>query len=80
MLSFLEERIEGCYKAGNPAWSALLGSWMVAAEVLRYKHISRAVPERFRCQRSMDTAQNFFWLGAAWVKSRAERPSVSGVN
>ena len=22
----------------------------------------------------------FFWLGAAWVKSRAERPSVSGVN
>ena len=23
---------------------------------------------------------NFFWLGAAWVKSRAERPSVSGVN
>ena len=23
---------------------------------------------------------SFFWLGAAWVKSRAERPSVSGVN
>ena len=23
---------------------------------------------------------NFFWLGAAWVKSRAERPSVSGVS
>ena len=22
----------------------------------------------------------FFWLGAAWVKSGAERPSVSGVN
>ena len=22
----------------------------------------------------------FFWLVAAWVKSRAERPSVSGVN
>ena len=22
----------------------------------------------------------FFWLSAAWVKSRAERPSVSGVN
>ncbi len=22
----------------------------------------------------------FFWLGAAWVKSRAERPSVSGVS
>ena len=22
----------------------------------------------------------FFWLGAAWVKSRVERPSVSGVN
>ena len=22
----------------------------------------------------------FFWLGAAWVKSRAERSSVSGVN
>ena len=24
--------------------------------------------------------QFFFWLGAAWVKSRAERPSVSEVN
>ena len=24
--------------------------------------------------------QKFFWLVAAWVKSRAERPSVSGVN
>ena len=24
--------------------------------------------------------QFFFWLVAAWVKSRAERPSVSGVN
>ena len=23
--------------------------------------------------------KSFFWLGAAWVKSRAERPSVSGV-
>ena len=23
---------------------------------------------------------DFFWLVAAWVKSRAERPSVSGVN
>ena len=23
---------------------------------------------------------DFFWLGAAWVKSRAERPSVSEVN
>ena len=23
---------------------------------------------------------HFFWLVAAWVKSRAERPSVSGVN
>ena len=22
----------------------------------------------------------FFWLGAAWVKSRAERPSVTEVN
>ena len=22
----------------------------------------------------------FFWLGAAWVKSGGERPSVSGVN
>ena len=29
---------------------------------------------------SSDPFQAFFWLGAAWVKSRAERPSVSGVN
>ena len=27
-----------------------------------------------------DVYSFFFWLGAAWVKSRAERPSVSGVN
>ena len=26
------------------------------------------------------TLEIFFWLVAAWVKSRAERPSVSGVN
>ena len=26
------------------------------------------------------TMKIFFWLVAAWVKSRAERPSVSGVN
>ena len=26
------------------------------------------------------TTPFFFWLVAAWVKSRAERPSVSGVN
>ena len=32
---------------------------------------------RFQHERSNAT---FFWLGAAWVKSRAERPSVSGVN
>ena len=31
-------------------------------------------------QRSELATACFFWLGAAWVKSRAERPSVSGVN
>ena len=25
-------------------------------------------------------SKHFLWLGAAWIKSRAERPSVSGVN
>ena len=29
---------------------------------------------------SADASKLFFWLGAAWVKSRAERPSVSEVN
>ena len=53
MLGFLEERIEGCYKAGDPAWSALLGSWMIAAGVLRYKHISRAIPRKI----SMSTSR-----------------------
>ena len=28
----------------------------------------------------MPAYRGFFWLVAAWVKSRAERPSVSGVN
>ena len=34
------------------------------------------------CRSSSDSlgAGFFFWLVAAWVKSRAERPSVSGVN
>ena len=30
---------------------------------------------RYQCECTF-----FFWLVAAWVKSRAERPSVSGVN
>ena len=46
MLGFLEERIEGCYKTGDPAWSALLGSWLIAVGVLRYKHICRSVPRK----------------------------------
>ena len=29
---------------------------------------------------SKSVSSFFFWLVAAWVKSRAERPSVSGVN
>ena len=32
------------------------------------------------CSKSKDMKHLFFWLVAAWVKSRAERPSVSGVN
>ena len=31
-------------------------------------------------QRILSDGDSFFWLVAAWVKSRAERPSVSGVN
>ena len=53
--------------------------------------LSGKVPNRknLRCQCSSQgpaLRQNgeiyyfFFWLVAAWVKSRAERPSVSGVN
>ena len=44
----------------------------------------KLVPERlFNKATKEDALLNnfiFFWLGAAWVKSRAERPSVSGVN
>ena len=32
------------------------------------------------CDWYLTSALVFFWLVAAWVKSRAERPSVSGVN
>ena len=32
-----------------------------------------------RCQ-DVEPKLFFLWLGAAWVKSRAEHPSVSGVN
>lgn len=46
MLGYLEEQIEGLFKAGDQTWSALLGSWLVAVGVLRYKHISRSVPKK----------------------------------
>ena len=36
--------------------------------------------EAARGSRAREVTCRFFWLGAAWVKSRAERPSVSGVN
>ena len=35
-------------------------------------------PHPYPCYGSC--SRGFFWLFAAWVKSRAERPSVSGVN
>ena len=46
MLGYLEEQIEGLFKAGDQTWPALLGSWLVAVGVLRYKHISRSVPKK----------------------------------
>ena len=43
--------------------------------ILRLNHCS------CRSSGSTPSTENFFfWLVAAWVKSRAERPSVSGVN
>ena len=44
-------------------------------QALRYSdaHLQFLVDDR-------DEQSLFFWLVAAWVKSRAERPSVSGVN
>ena len=40
----------------------------------------RRYKEGKRGQRLPKLQAFFFWLVAAWVKSRAERPSVSGVN
>ena len=40
---------------------------------------AHSLPSANRTQ-SVIPAHSFFWLVAAWVKSRAERPSVSGVN
>ena len=38
------------------------------------------VPAPFAQHEGSEGAFFFFWLVAAWVKSRAERPSVSEVN
>ena len=46
MLPTLEDMIVSKYKANDPAWSALLGSWLTGTGVLRYKHIMRSQPRR----------------------------------
>ncbi|CAE7373636.1 unnamed protein product [Symbiodinium microadriaticum] len=42
MLGFLEEKIELAHSYGDKKWSALLGSWLVAAGCLRYRHLQCA--------------------------------------
>ena len=46
MLGFLEEKIELAHSFGDEKWSALLGSWLVAAGCLRYRHLQVAEPRR----------------------------------
>ena len=48
---------------------------------------TKRLPKKASTRVKHETCENvtlklsfFFWLGAAWVKSRADRPSVSGVN
>ena len=44
MPAFLEERIEQLRRVKDPAWRALLGSWLAGAGCLRCRHIMRSVP------------------------------------
>ena len=46
MMPFLEEQIEKLYGIGDPRWSALLASWLMASGCLRYRHLTRSNPRR----------------------------------
>ena len=46
MMPFLEEQIERLYGIGDPKWSALLASWLMASGCLRYRHLTRSAPRR----------------------------------
>lgn len=46
MIPYLEEKIERLHATGEERWSALLGSWITAFGVLRYRHIARSSPRR----------------------------------
>ena len=46
MIGHLEECIINRQAINDPTWLALLGSWMVAMGVLRYRHIQRASPRK----------------------------------
>ena len=46
MLMFLEEQAEQMCRSGDDRWSCLLGSWMVAAGCMRYRHLTRSTPRR----------------------------------
>lgn len=46
MIGHLEECIINRQAINDPTWLALLGSWMVAMGVLRYRHIQRANPRK----------------------------------
>ena len=46
MLQLLEERIESMCRGGDPRWTCLLGSWLVATGCLRYQHLRRSTVRR----------------------------------
>lgn len=46
MLGFLEEQIERLHNLGDPRWTALLSSWLMAVGCLRHKHLTRTQPRR----------------------------------
>ena len=46
MLGFLEEQVERLHDVGDPRWTALLSSWLMAVGCLRHRHLTRTQPRR----------------------------------
>ena len=89
MLAFLEERIEQLQRVKDPAWRALLGSWLVGAGCLRYRHVSVSVPRKITMSsfhafcaqgKQAQNREGFYWstftTGFSWVEGWLESYSA----